>query len=854
MQRFMIISFLVLLMVLTSSCSPYKDQSALTPQEIQWIDDHPEGVKIGVSIHYPPYETYGTKTPYSGLSADFIKLISEKVGLKITPVRFRNRHQVLNGIKNSKVDLVAAVERTPDRENFLTFSQSYISIPAAIITRKEVTQDLTLEKLEGMRVGITVAPSFIEYLTDDLNINCEIVPMTGGYIGGLRSLAVGDVDVLICDMALASHYIANARISNLRIAGLTNYSFDLRMAARKDMPELNSILRKGLALILPHERKIIEKQWLSLHYQPLWSTQTFWWGIFGAFITGLLSLALVLFWNHILKRQVSQRTSVLSSINTLLLNSLNCHSEQEVMDYCLHEAAERTASVQTCWATMENNTLTIVHSVVHDDEQSQAKLPDQIGLTYDQSTNLQSGLYVQISQTLPCSTSPVHLLILPVSADKQEQQQMIIAMRDKHEHTSDEARQLSEMLFAFEEVLHRKQAEISLVEKERQLQRVQRVEALGTLAGGIAHDFNNILSIIVGNGQMIELFHSVEDPVLMEKIDNILAASDRGRTLVNQILTFARQESEEVAPLKISPIIKETIKFLESSLSSAIRIECTLDTPEPYVLAEPTQIHQALMNLCTNAAHALGHGGGVIRINLTAEDYQPVDTTPPNTLKAGRYLVLKISDTGSGIPPQVLERIFEPFFTTKPTGEGTGLGLAFVEGIIKTWNGQVDVESTVGEGTCFTLRLPIYHAPVSETLQSAPLSVQGGKGRILVVDDEQEIAELFGDFLRKLGYQATVTTQSTDALAQIQSRPTEFDMMICDFNMPHMCGNILAENVLALRPDLPIIMCTGFSDTFSEADAQDIGISEYLRKPVGLGPLAQVVGKYITIKQNVATG
>ncbi|MGE4423136.1 MAG: transporter substrate-binding domain-containing protein [Pseudodesulfovibrio sp.] len=342
-RSFILISLLVLISM--AGCNFMEAANPLSPEEQQWIKDHPAPVTVGVVLHYPPYETFSLNGKYQGLSADFIRLISEKTGLQFEPVRFRNRQETQKALLAGKVEAMAALEMTPELRETLDFTQPYISVPAAIICRKEFTEDLTLDKLAGMRIGVTVSDHFIKYLHERYpDGGYTIVPMSGGYIGGLRSLAVGDVDALICDMALASRYIANARISNLRIAGVTNYSIELRIASRKDDPMLGNILRKGLSMILPHERQVVEEEWLSLQYRPFWTSRTFWFSVFAVCGVIIASIVLILFWNRSLKRQVNQRTRTLSSINRVLLDTLDCRTEQEVMLRCLAEAKAMSRS------------------------------------------------------------------------------------------------------------------------------------------------------------------------------------------------------------------------------------------------------------------------------------------------------------------------------------------------------------------------------------------------------------------------------------------------------------------------------------------------------------------------------
>jgi signal transduction histidine kinase/CheY-like chemotaxis protein len=404
---------------------------------------------------------------------------------------------------------------------------------------------------------------------------------------------------------------------------------------------------------------------------------------------------------------------------------------------------------------------------------------------------------------------------------------------------------LAEVLFAFEEALQRKRTEISLHEKERQLQRVQRMEALGTLAGGIAHDFNNLLGVIIANGEMIELFHMDGEQTLESKTRAILAAAYRGRDLVSQILSFTSRGNEKVQLVNVSPIIKETVKFLRASLPASIKIEHAIRRPEPPVLADPTQVHQVIMNLCTNGAHAMEGDGGTLVINLSMAPKPTCAEQEGGDAHSG-YLCLAVSDTGSGIKPEFVERIFDPFFTTKTPGKGTGLGLAMVQRIVKTWGGCVQVESAVGKGTVFRVYFPaILERTCEQPVKLDARKLPDGAGTILFVDDEKKLAQAYHEFLSSLGYRVHTMTDSNRALERFTKAPDAFDMVITDYSMPGLRGDKLAQAILKIRPNMPIILCTGYSHSFGEQDASAIGIQAFLNKPVELRSLAMAVSRFM---------
>ncbi|MBU2512608.1 response regulator [bacterium] len=375
--------------------------------------------------------------------------------------------------------------------------------------------------------------------------------------------------------------------------------------------------------------------------------------------------------------------------------------------------------------------------------------------------------------------------------------------------------------------------DISQIKKlEQQLMQAQKMEAIGTLAGGIAHDFNNILSGILGYSQIVKMHQLSEDHPAAETIDKIIKASHRAIDLVKQILTFSRRETSEIKKIRITPIIKESIKLLKAILPSTIAIEQHLTVKNDCVYANPGLIQQIILNFSTNAVQAMRDAGGILSIFLEETTLSKSDCKTLLNIDPGEYLSLTVQDTGKGISDIIKNRIFEPYFTTKPVGEGTGLGLSVVHGIVKDLGGAIMVNSRPGEGSQFKVFLP----KVVEGEKIECNTIEGdliqGKGRVLIVDDELMIAETTGEMLESLGYQVSIETDSIKALERFRDSPDQFDLLLTDMTMPHLRGDQLATAILEIRSGFPVIVCTGFSELMDEEQAQKIGIQHYLMKPV----------------------
>jgi PAS domain S-box-containing protein len=392
------------------------------------------------------------------------------------------------------------------------------------------------------------------------------------------------------------------------------------------------------------------------------------------------------------------------------------------------------------------------------------------------------------------------------------------------------------------DISERKRSEQENAKLQTHLNQAQKMEAIGVLAGGIAHDFNNILSIILGYSEMAKDDAPPDSP-LASNLDRVLSAAHRAKDLVKQILAFSRQAAVNRMPIKIQPLIKESLKMLRASIPTTILIKEEISPQCGAILADPTQVYQIIMNLCTNAFHAMEINGGVLSIRLTAatvDSYSPADG---RHLTPGMYVELEVSDTGTGIGPDIIAKIFDPYFTTKEIGKGTGMGLSITAGIIKSYGGAITVDSTLGRGTTFHVYLPVVReeAEMPTDVQPTPK----GTGRILFVDDEEILVEMGKGMLERMGYTVTAHKHSLEAWAAFMEAPDKFDLLITDLTMPGLTGLDLARRMLKIRPDLPIILCTGFSHMMNESTAKAVGIREFALKPITMATIGQLIKKVL---------
>ncbi|MBL6995961.1 PAS domain S-box protein [Desulfobacula sp.] len=398
--------------------------------------------------------------------------------------------------------------------------------------------------------------------------------------------------------------------------------------------------------------------------------------------------------------------------------------------------------------------------------------------------------------------------------------------------TYDESGQLTSLICTGFDTTDKKQM-------ETQLQQAQKMESIGTLAGGIAHDFNNILSPILGYTEML-LMDVPEDGPFKKNLNQIYTSALRARSLVKQILTFSRQGSSELMLMKMQTVVKEALKLIRSTIPTTIEIKQDINPDCGVIKADPTQIHQIVMNLATNAYHAMEETGGELKVSLKQVELGEYDIMTPD-MTPGTYACLTVADTGKGMDKNLTDKIFDPFFTTKAIGKGTGMGLSVVHGIVTAMGGAIHVYSEPGKGTEFHVYLPVEKTLSHEQATVSKAQIKGGTEHILLVDDEQAILNMEKQMLERLGYQVTSRLSSVEALEAFRDSPDKFDLVITDMAMPNMPGDKLSVELTKIRSDIPVLLCTGFSETMSEEKATSLGIKGFILKPIVMKDLDQKI-------------
>ena len=789
---------------------PERPVLLLTDKERAWLDEHPL-IRLGYDPDYPPLEFIDKNGKYAGMGAEYLALIEQRLGIKFQIVpNIETWSQALSMAKGRQVDAIPLLTQSLERNEYLTFTHPYVNYLRVIITRDDHPFITGLSDLAGKQITALQNQYSMEVLKRDYP-HIETLPAES-IVAALKAVASGTVDAFVNDSITSAYYIRKHSLSNLKYAAPTEFqSPGFSFGIRSDWPLLVAILDKAVASITEEEHLLISQKWIRLSYEAKFDYGLFWQVLA---VTSML-LAAVFYRNRRLAREVIRHKNAELITATRYRNLFNDAldmiyivnqdgkivdanpAELQTMGYGVEEYLGKHLLDTICPEYKEH--------VAHDLGRAFA---GKVIRGYETARLTKNGEQVDVEvNVVPQVESGKVVSVLAI------------------------ARNISE----------RKRIEREKKMLEDKLLHVQKMEAIGTLAGGIAHDFNNILTPIFGYAEMALVTIPSGSAAALE-IQEVLKAGNRAKDLVKQILTFSRQTDRDLKPMKIQFVIKEALKFLRASIPTTIEIRENIDPESDAVMADPTQIHQIIMNLCTNAYHAMREKGGVLAISLSPIELDADALKNKMDIKSGLYVQLEVSDTGHGIDETILERMFEPYYTTKANGEGTGLGLSLVHGIVKSLNGEITVYSEPQLGTTFRVYFPIIANETKEqTVTDIKASLPSGNERLLVADDEEVIVALMQQGLSSFGYKVTAVTSSVEALRIFKAEPDNFDLVITDMTMPHMTGQELAEEIVRIKPEMPIILCTGFSELITKEKARGIGISKFITKPISLKDLAQYV-------------
>ncbi|HCY87617.1 MAG TPA: hypothetical protein DHV36_20955 [Desulfobacteraceae bacterium] len=806
----------------------------LTDTEKRWLSEHPV-IRVGVGVAFPPYmwveKDQGRPHRFQGMVADYLDVIERRLGVEMNIVYDIPFNEALMRGRRGDIDFFPCLSNTPDRAEYLLFTAPYLTYPLVIITRENVPDIQNINDLAGKRIAVVKHLFVYGILKRDyghLKLNYRY---SNTVDENLDAVSLGRADACFVNLAAASYFIQKKGLTNLRIAAPIDWKgVSLSMAVRKDWPIFRSIIEKALSSIAQEERDDISRKWIRVDLAAGTPTDLVWkWGGAAAIAVGIL-LGFFITWNRRLQKEIREKEKAETALNqsrkklTTLVGNLpgvayRCVNDENwtmlyLSDGCYeltgYHSSELVGSSQLPW-----NDLIIPEDRPLVRDQVQTALENEQAFTMEYRIRHRDG-----------SERWVWEKGMPQGSDEKGRKILEGFIND-----------ISDL----------KAAEMKRKSLESQLRHAHKMEAVGTLAGGIAHEFNNILGIILGNSELA--LDDVQDghPAVVS-LEEIRTASIRGKDVVRQLLSFSRDSTLEKRKINLGALVTETLGFLKASIPADIQFSKMI-APDAYtVTADPSQIRQVIVNLCTNAAQAMGPEGGFIDIRVENVRIDSQQVFADQLILPGNYLKLAVTDSGSGIPNQVLNKVFHPFYTTREVNEGAGMGLAVAHGIMKNHDGFISIQSRPGRGTEISCLFPPETKPGSGD-DAAPVADQETKppvkgpddGNILFVDDESALAAMGKKQLERQGYKVAVFTNPVAAVDAFRADPGYWDLLITDYSMPVMNGSQVIHHVKSQRPGIPVILCSGHDPSITPSSLKDMGADHYLMKPFESDVLARTV-------------
>ena len=783
----------------------------LSDIERKWLSKLDRPIVLAVTPDTRPLEYVDARGRYQGMVADYMHKVAENLNVEFEVVEPANMAELMTLAREHKVDVIAAFAGNPANSDFMLFTNPYLELSTAILANRSEKHALTLSKIseEGMELALPKGYDILSYVEKFYpGIH---VQTTYNYLAALLHVSFNEIDATIISLPQASYFIEEKGITNLRVAGYTDYKLYYRMGIRSDMPVLADIMQKALDSITPAEREVIFRNWVHLeqdYVSFVLRNRFLWYIVISALSFIVLAFVAIIFWNRTLRRVVDEKTQELKRELKDRLRFLAALDQAEDGIFILDTDGilEYVNSSLLNLTQYKEDELLGRHISILRGQKHREEFFDNLW-TVLRSGDVWRGETVYLKRS--GEEIEVEVTATPVF---------------------DESGTLINVVELIRDVTEKRKL-------EEQLRQSQKLEELGTLAGGIAHDFNNIIAAISGYAELA-LPSAEEGSRVKENLVRIQKVAERARAMVHQILVFSRRRKPERVLVDMSSMVEEVLQLLRSSLPSTIEIKSKL-AEHCTILADPSQLHQVVMNLGTNAGYAMRKNGGELSITTSRVELNALEARRKG-LESGDYVSLIISDTGEGILPGNVRRIFDPFFTTKPKGEGTGMGLSMVHGIITSMRGHISVNSTFGVGSRFEILLP-FNKGQEEEQQVTPKLSADGNGHILIVDDEDDLVQVFSAALKDLGYEVTAVSRSPEALAMFQSNPDGYDLVITDQTMPNMTGDKLASAIYAIRPEVPIVLCSGYFDALDSITEGKNGIRRVLPKPFELRELISTV-------------
>ncbi len=792
-----------LLFLLANSASHADDQTELLNEEERaWLNALREPIIVGTERNYRPYAYLDEEGNFAGVAADYLGLIEKRLGLSFVVHEYETFADMLDAARKSHIDIVPFVIATEDRGGYLAFTQPVFEARDRILVRSETTGALGIADLEGLRVGVIDGYVAQSQISEEYP-GILLFPMPNEPTA-LRELSLGMLDALIIDIGVASYYIQQDGISNLRVAGEFGEVGRQTFGVRSDWPILNGIIGKALASISDEEHDEIRRRWINIGGVDPEDIDRLWQQIIAAFSVILLVVIGILVWNFSLRKLVARRTVELE-------RELAERRRVEVVKGRLAVAVEQSAEYVLIIDTSGNI------------EYANVAFLEANGVTSLHGRRLQSMTVGDARGTLISALRDIRDTGVwrgRVDLERARDGSMKVSMTIAPIHN--EEGEVDGFVVTARDITNEEQLESRLRQREK-------LSALGTLANGIAHDFNNLLVPILGYTDLIRM---ESDEKVDSYLDAITEASERARDLVQRILIFGRGGTGAKVATDLRFEVEDAISFVRSLLSDAIEVEAVLKKCGT-VMADRTQIQQILLNLCTNASDSMTEDGGVLTIKVGKYVCEDGDESSLEDLVPGEYALLTVSDTGVGMDAEKCAKVFDPYYTDKRRGKGTGLGLAIVHGIVRGHGGVISVASEPGKGTDVRIYFPTVTAEPARIQAESGLTIPRGSGeRIMIIDDDKLVLSTVAVMVKGLGYEVSEWTDPVDALDALKEASGEFDAILTDLTMERLSGIEFARHALEAVPDMPVAIMTG------NVGALDGYSIRCIEKPIPLAELA----------------
>jgi PAS domain S-box-containing protein len=782
--------------------------------------DHAEWVARNpvITIHgpefFPPFFFLTSGSVAEGMSLDYLRLIASRQGLILRIFSGDGTGGGERKTETGGIDLRVCGSDPSDRDRI--YSKPYLSFPLVIITRKNASFVSGLQDLKGRKVACVLENGSCNRLElAGMNIEPVFMDTTNR---AFAAVSTGEVDAYIENLAVASYVIEKKGYLNLKITAPTGLGNEnLCFSTDRRNRKLITLIDNELDRLTPEDHSAIRNRWLSVRYE---------YGInprdVAVYIGGLCGVAallvmIFLYWNRKLKKEVDERKKTEAALR---------QSEQRFRDISMSVG-------DMIWEVDDKGRFTYISETVTPIFGYQPG--ELIGKThFDMMDDAESRRFRNLFKIISQDSNPmVDKELWYMTKDRKR-----VCLLTNGIPIMEGDKGVLGYRGVGKDVTRQKKLEDEKKKMEEQLKQTSKMEAVGTLAGGIAHDFNNILGIIIGNTELA-ISDTPEWSTIRQNLDEIKKASIRARNVVRQLLSFSRKTEQERRPLKIQDVLEETVALLRSTVPSSIDIRTIVSEKTSPILADSTQLHQVVLNLCSNAIHAMEENGGILEISLMdlAPENRSLLPVPAETPKDRKWVHFSFRDTGHGISPDIRDRIFDPYFTTKDVGKGTGIGLSVVMGVVKNNEGAISIDSEPEKGTTVHLLFPAVES-YTETVSKIPDTLPTGNERILFVDDETSIVAIAELLLRRQGYSVTSATNPLEALEIFSAAPDDYDLIISDMTMPYIMGDRLVKKCLEIRNDIPVILCSGFSETITEETAGKIGIKRLLDKPLDMRLMA----------------